>query len=341
MSGLKRHAVFAGIAIAGAAHIFAAPPDVRIRLSTIAPQNSTWHNALTDMGAAWAKATDKRVTLTVFAGSTDGGETKIVKSMRPDIGDNEAALLMVAGLSEIDKAFSVFGMPFFYQSDEEALYVQQKLTPVIAQRLAVKGYHLLNWGSGGWVQVFSRVPLKTLADVKNATMYTSNGDSAMVDWYRKNGFKVKALNANDIGPQLSSGAIDSVPIPPYAVLALKLHQFGAKFMLDLHVAPLVGATVITNVAWNKISADDQAKMTAAAMTMEATLRTGASKQDDDSVKAMQVKGLTVTKLDAANAGVFHTEAEKALESMKGPIVPEDIYLLAVKERDAFRKSKGK
>ena len=35
-------------------------------------------------------------------------------------------------------------------------------------------------------------------------------------------------------------------------------------MLDLHVAPLVGALIISNDAWNKISAEDRAKMTEAA-----------------------------------------------------------------------------
>ena len=52
------------------------------------------------------------------------------------------------------------------ETDEEELAVQQKLGAVFEQRLNAKGFHLLNWGTGGWVQIFSKKPLKTLDDVK-------------------------------------------------------------------------------------------------------------------------------------------------------------------------------
>jgi TRAP-type C4-dicarboxylate transport system substrate-binding protein len=35
-------------------------------------------------------------------------------------------------------------------------------------------------------------------------------------------------------------------------------------MLDLHIAPLTGAMIMSNTAWNGISAEDKPKVTAAA-----------------------------------------------------------------------------
>ena len=66
-------------------------------------------------------------------------------------------------------------MPFFFESDAEERRSRSKLTPLFQQRLQAKGYHLLGWGTGGWVQLFSKKPLRTLADVKAAKLYHDQG----------------------------------------------------------------------------------------------------------------------------------------------------------------------
>jgi TRAP-type C4-dicarboxylate transport system substrate-binding protein len=108
--------------------------------------------------------------------------------MRPGVDQLQGNLVMASGLSTIDESFNVFGMPFFFASDAEAMYVQEKLQPMFEQRLNAKGFKMLCWGSGGWVQLFSKQPIKTLADVKAAKMYTAQGDDRMVQWYKANGF---------------------------------------------------------------------------------------------------------------------------------------------------------
>ncbi len=51
--------------------------------------------------------------------------------------------------------------------------------------------------------------------------------------------------------------IDAAPSPPYPALLLQIFR-DAKYMLDVRVAPLYGALVITNEAWNKIEAERSA-----------------------------------------------------------------------------------
>ena len=61
----------------------------------------------------------------------------------------------------------------------------------------------------------------------------------------------------------------------------------AKYMLDLHIAPLTGALmIISNTAWDRISAEDRAKMSAAAQALEKRVRAEAPAQDAESVKQM-------------------------------------------------------
>lgn len=311
---------------------------VTVKLATQAPVNSSWHKALLDMGAEWEQKTSGRVKLTVYAGGTQGSEEATIRMMRPGVDQLQANLLMLPGLGRIDDTFNVFGIPFFFESDAEGQYVLEKMTPFLEQKLDAKGFKILCWGSAGWVQLFSKKPMTSLADVKNAKLFTSQGDDRMVQWYKSNGFHPVALAAGDIPAQLklTTGLIDAAPSPPYPALLLQMFR-DAKYMLDVRVAPLYGALVITNDAWNKIDAADRPAVLAAAKTIEKRLLGEAPKLDADSVATMKTRGLTVTSLDPKAVAEFRSQAEIFVKTMRGNIVPADAYDAALKERDAYRK----
>jgi len=336
--GVRRVAVTAAVVVAAAVSL---PAAITVKMATQAPINSSWHKALQDMGAEWEAKTSGRVKLTIYAGGTQGSEEATIRMMRPGVDQLQANLLMVSGLATIDEGFNVFGIPFFFQSDAEGQYVLEKLTPMLEKRLEAKGYKLLAWGSAGWVQLFSKKPLRTLADIKAAKLYTSQGNDRMVQWYRANGFNPVALNANDIPAQLklTTGMIDAAPSPPYPALLLQIFR-DAKYMLDVRFAPLYGALILTNEAWNRIEPNDRPIVVAAAKNTEKRLLGEAPKLDADSIATMTSRGLTVTTLDPKTAASFRQEADNFVKSMRGQMVPADVYDAAVRERDAFRKSQS-
>jgi TRAP-type C4-dicarboxylate transport system substrate-binding protein len=172
-----------------------APAAVVIKLGTLVPANSPWTNALQKMGDAWRKATEGRVTLTVYPGSIPSESSAIT---RMAVGNLQAATLMVAGLGEIDQAFNVFGIPFFFESDAELEYVQKQLTPLLSRRLEAKKYHLINWGNGGWVRLFSKKPIRSIPDLQGSNLYTTEGDPKVVQWYAQNGFHAVPLATSEI-----------------------------------------------------------------------------------------------------------------------------------------------
>lgn len=335
---MQRHTatLICGIVIAAVMPMLAATP-LEIRLGTFAPARSEWHTALLDMGHAWATATDGRVKLIVYPGGTQGSEPTVVKMMRPGVDQLQAALLLPPGLATIDDAFNVFGIPFFFESDAEMRHVLQAVTPMLARRLEVKGFHLVNWGHAGWVQIFSKKPIETLEDLKRARLYTTEGDDRAVEWYKSNGFNPRALSFNDIPAQLRlpTGMIDTAPSPPYGALSLGIFR-SAPYMLELRVAPLISGTVITAAAWQKISPMDRERMLEAARTMEARVMRRAPELDAESIAAMEKRGLKVVKVAPAAATDFRATAGKLTATMRGRMVPEEVFDLALEARNAFR-----
>jgi TRAP-type C4-dicarboxylate transport system substrate-binding protein len=333
---VRKFALILAITLIAPASLWAA---ITVKMATQAPVNSSWHKVLLDMGAEWEAKTAGRVKLTVYAGGTQGSEDATIRMMRPGVDQLQANLLMLSGLSAVDDGFNVFGVPFFFQSDAEGQYVLEKLTPMLEKRLDAKGYKILAWGSAGWVQLFSKKPLTSLADVKAAKLYTGQGNDRMVQWYKGNGFNPVALNANDIPAQLklSTGMIDAAPSPPYPALLLQIFR-DAKYMLDVRFAPLYGAVVMTNEAWNKIEPNDRPIVMAAAKNAEKRLLGDAPKLDADSIATMKTRGLTITSLDPKAAASFRSEADSFVKSMRGGMVPAEVYDAAIRERDAYRKT---
>jgi hypothetical protein len=60
------------------------------------------------------------------------------------------------------------------------------------------------------------------------------------------------------------------------------------------------------------------------------------KQDIAAVLVMSQRGLTMTK---ASGSEWRAEIETLATTMRGEMVPRDIYDLALKERNAFRQRK--
>jgi len=317
----------------------AAAGPVTIKLGTFAPSNSTWHKALQEMGSAWTRATEGRIRLTIYPGGVQGTEATTVKLMRPGVGQLQAALLTQPGLAEIDDVFDAFGIPFFFESNAELEFVLERMTPLIRQRLEEKGFVFVHWGNAGWIQIFSRQPIRTLGDLKQMRLYTTEGNDRMVQWYKRNGFRPVALSYNDIPAQLKlrTGMIDAAPAPPYGALALQFYR-DAPNMLELSVAPLVGATVVTADAWSRIAETDRVTMLEIGARTERSLAVKVPKLDADSIAEMAKHGLSVTRLEGEALEEFREAASELAETMRGSMVPADVYDAALKYRTEFRRS---
>jgi TRAP-type C4-dicarboxylate transport system substrate-binding protein len=308
--------------------------DVVIKLATVVPEGSVWDKNLRQMGADWKAATGDRVSVTVFSGGSQGDESTVLRKMRLDA--LQAAGFTAVGLGSIDASFNVFDIPFFFESYDELNYVTDKLTPTIRKRVEAKGFVLLNWGHGGWTQVFTKRPVQSVADLKSIKLFTSAGNDRMVQWFKANGFQPRAMAMTDIMTGLTTGMIEGLPTPPLAALLFQWYR-QTPYMLDIGLAPVVGASVITRKAWNGIPAADRPKLLEAAGTVEKRLQADVPKQEDAAVAEMLKRGLTVTK---ASGPEWQAQINSLAKTMRGEMVPPDIFDLATKERDAFRKQRG-
>ncbi len=314
----------------------AASAQTTLRLASPAPLGSVWHKALKQFEADVRTATGGRVVVRVIGAAQDD-EATMISNMK--IGRQHAASITALGLASVDPAFNIFAIPMFFADYDEYRTVRAKLEPVLKQKLEAKGLVLLNWGDTGWVYLFSKGPVPNVDALKKQRLYTSAGEDAFVQLYKQNGFNPRPLPFTEVQSGLMTGLLDAVPSTPLATLAFQWYR-NVPEMLDLGVGPLAGGTVVDAKTWNAISQADRDQVLAVGKKMQDALDRDVPTQDAQARAEMVKRGLKVTTPDAAAVRGFRDMADKFAASMKGGVVPADIYDQATRERDAFRKTRG-
>ncbi len=318
-----RQFVAVGFAICALAATAGAAPPL-IKLATLAPKGTTFHQELLAMGEKWAAAPGGGARLTIYTDGTLGGEADMVRRMR--VGQIQAAMLTVTGLSYIDDSVAgLQNMPMIFRSVGELEYVREKLRPRFEEKFREKGFVVLFWGDAGWVRFFSRRPALTPEDFKKMKIFTWAGNAKATDLWKLGGFQPVELEVTDILTGLNTGLIDIVPSEPYYALAGQFYG-PAPHMLDLKWAPLVGGTVMTEKAFKQLKPETQRAMLAAAAETGNKLTAESRKQSQESIDVMKNKhGLIVHEVSPQLEATWRAECEAFYPKIRGSIVPPDMF----------------
>jgi TRAP-type transport system periplasmic protein len=306
----------------------------KVRLATLAPKGTSFHQILLEMGALWAKAPGGGAQLTVFADGTMGSEADMVRRMR--LGQLQASLITVTGLSQIEPSTSVMqNMPFMFRTLKESEVVRQRIAPELEKRLAAKGFIVLGWTDGGWVQFFSSKPVSTPDEVKRLRIFSWAGDKETQSVARDLGFQPVPLETADILVSLNTGMIDVVPAPPFFALAGQL--FGpAPHMIEVNYAPIVGAIVVTKRLWDKLPAETKAALRTTGADAATRITEKARIEMGEAIAAMRQRGMTVTKPEGDVAAAWEALARDVRPKLRTVSSDPLLYDEAVSALDSFR-----
>jgi len=306
-----------------------------IRLGTLVPKGSRWHEILLNMGEEWKKASGGKVELKIYPGGEQGDEPEMVQKLR--IKKLQAVALSGAGLSGIDAAVAALNVPMMLASNQELDYVRDHVSERLEKGLAQRGFIVLNWGDAGWIHFFTKQPASRPDEIRRMRLCVLQGDNSTFELYKMNGFQPVSLAATDILTGLQTGLIEAFQAPP--LLALSDQWFGgAKNMLDIPFAPLVGATVISKDVWDAIPVPVQKEMMQSARTAGVALRDEIRKSEVSSIPLMQQFGLNVVHADPKAVAEWRALAEGIWPKLRGQAVPADLFDQVKRLRDEYRKT---
>jgi TRAP-type C4-dicarboxylate transport system substrate-binding protein len=295
---------------------------ITLKIATLAPEGSTWYKALRRTADRWQEISGGKVQTRIYAGGVSGNEGAMLRKMR--IGQLHGGAITNLGLMEIDKAPQVLQTPMLIRNYGELDYVMSKMTPEFERRITERGFVVVTWGDAGWAHLFTKRPMTSPDQAGQFKIYAWEGDPAAVEIFEKAGFKPVVVASTDVLPSLQSGLIDAFPQTPLAALALQWFAM-AKNMLDLPWAPLVGATVLTDDAWNRIPAEFHEPFMKAAREVGAEVQEEIRRQDKKAVEVMKKYGLTVVPIDPGTQDAWDALVQSTYQIFSTKVVPADVF----------------
>jgi TRAP-type C4-dicarboxylate transport system substrate-binding protein len=297
--------------------------ETRVKLATWAPRGSSYHQMLLAMGEKWRQAPGGGASLAVYPDGTMGSEADIVRKMR--VGQLQAGLLTVVGLSEIDPSVSALqNLPLMFRSLDEVDHVRKSLAPELEKRLLEKGFVMLAWSDLGWVRIFSTEPVVSPQDLARLKLFVTASDSNQVEILKAMGYHPVPLEWNDILPGLQTGLIEAAFLHPFFALTSQTYT-AAPHMLTIDFAPLVGGLVVSKKAWDAVPDAAHPSLAEAAAALGGEIRRRGRAENEESVVAMTKRGLTVHALTAGAEAEWRKLAESVYPKIRGQMVPADTF----------------
>jgi len=310
-----------------------------VRLATVMPSGTSYHLILQQMGQAWRQAPGGGVTLTIYPGSSMGGEADIVRRMRQN--QLQAGMLSSVGLSNIDQSVTALScMPMMFRSLDELDYVRDQLRPELEKRLLDKGFVTLFWGDAGWARFFSKEPVLRPADLRKLKLFVWTNDNSQIDLMKALGFQPVRLETSDILSGLQKGLISAVSTAPFYALATQVYGT-APHMLELNWEALIGAAVVNAKTWEAIPAATREGLQKAADAAGAQMRKRGRQEAADAVQTMGKRGLKLHPVTPEIEAEWRRIAEDVYPKIRGNMVPADMFDKVQRLLVDYRAGKGK
>jgi TRAP-type C4-dicarboxylate transport system substrate-binding protein len=282
-----------------------AQAQVVVKLGTVAPEGSIWHDVLLETRQQWREISNAEVELRIYAGGVLGGEDEMIRKMQRRSLD--ALAISSSGLPLIDSVVDCLNLPLLFESYEQLERVRSSIAPELERRFEQRGYTILNWTQAGWVHFFAKSPVRTPADLRRLRLWISTGSAEAERLFKELGFRVVPLPVTDVLTGLQTGLVEAIDVPPLFALLDRTYQ-AAPYMTDLRFAPLNAATVITSPAWERIPSRYRDRLRAAARDSADKLRREVQRAEQEAIDEMVARGLELVELDAPTVAEWRSEA---------------------------------
>jgi TRAP-type C4-dicarboxylate transport system substrate-binding protein len=139
------------------------------------------------------------------------------------------------------------------------------------------------------------------------------------------GFNLIETDWTALGSRLASNMINAIYVVPTIVAPMQLHRAGVNHMLDLPIAPVMGAIVMNRVTWNKLSAAHQREIIRYTQRMAVDFDASMMRAETNAISAMDRDGLTINRPSQEQQNLWFSDLQTSLPSLLGTVIDRDLY----------------
>jgi TRAP-type C4-dicarboxylate transport system substrate-binding protein len=293
-----------------------ADPTV-IRFASPAPEGTSWARE----GHAFARAVDQQtngaIKIKFFLGGITGDEAQTIERIRRGQVDEIAAAEICTRLAPSMRVLRVLGL---FQNRDESAYVSGRLKAVFDEEFRRSGFVNLGELGVGPDVIFSRAPMKSLADLKTTPLWIWDLDDVYRTQLVEMGLHPVPTPIDRAAVAFDEHKLDGFLSVPAAALAFQWSAQVRDFT-DLHVGFLRGCFIISARTWDSMSTENQSTLKVAHAKLLARLEDVGRHQDDQLLGGLfERQGLKRVQTSEALRADFFDAAQKAREKLGEKLV---------------------
>lgn len=288
-----------------------------LRLGHVLGPTHQFHKGLELAAQKLAETTNGRVELQVFPAAQLGSERDMNVAIRT--GGIEMTLASPGGASVHLKQLAILDAPYLFRDNAHwQAVVNGEIGRRWKEEITASGVRIVGWFHRGTRHVISRErPYETLASIAGAKIRVADLPP-YPQVFQAFGAVPTPIAFSEMYQALESGIVDGADAPLDTVLAQKLHEVASYANLIAWSFAAPGPILISDMAWQMLSPDDQASLEAA-IALASDYVTKAFTDGEAEVKSqLEAAGMTlVTPTDPEAWEAAAAEAIPALAETWG------------------------
>jgi TRAP-type C4-dicarboxylate transport system substrate-binding protein len=228
--------------------------SVRLKIATMAPGGTLWMKEMAQAAEEIKERTEGRVSFRFYPGGTMGSDSAVLRKIR--IGQLHGGVVLAGSLADIDPDLEIYSLPLLFSSYGEVDFVRETMDEILIGELAKKGYVAFGFTETGFTYLLSAKPTRTFDDLKGRKTWMMQDDPVSLAIVEAAGLSPVPLPISDVLTGLQTGLIDTVAAPPVGAIALQWFT-KAKYLTDLPITYVCGATVVSAEAFDRMSPEDR------------------------------------------------------------------------------------
>ena len=225
-----------------------------LKIATVTPEGSQWMKDMRASADEIKERTGGRVQIKYYGGGVMGNDAKVLGRIR--IGALQGGAFTPSALSSQYPNLNLYGLPFVFESEEEAAFVRHRMDEKLLAGLEEAGFVSFGFAAGGFAVVLSNTPVSSLDDLRGKRVWVPEGDRISYSSMEALNLSPVTLPLTDVLTGLQTGLIDIVAISPIGALVLQWHT-KVKYMTELPLVYTLGFMAIDKKAFDKLTSHDK------------------------------------------------------------------------------------
>ena len=310
-----------------------------LKFATLAPLGSTWMNIIADWANQVEKESQGRLKFKLYGGGVSGDEPDVLRKIR--FGQLHGGAMTGHGIGRIYSPARVLEIPFLFRNYAEVDHVRAQLMPEIRAGFRQNGFELLGWMEVGFIQLFSRAPIYSIADMKKRRIWLWQGDPLGTAFFEASGLAPVPLPITEVFTSLSTGLIDTTIAPPLGAIALQWFT-KTPYMTNIPVMDGIGGLIVSRKFFDGLPKDLQQLLRRTGDEAGARLLVETRRDNEKSLAVLKQHGVTFTsEWKDKDADLYDLRDRAAALLAKDGYIPAALFDRARESLTDYRVRKGK